>query len=50
MYFQQIYMFEVQISRFEVDLLKKFAMTFPQEQSHPREISAGRYEFGWEPH
>ena len=40
MYFQQIY-------RFEVDLLKKFAMSLPSEQSHPREISAGRYEFGW---
>ena len=40
MYFQQIY-------RFEVDLLKKFAMSLPPEQSCPREISAGRYEFGW---
>ena len=40
MYFQQIY-------RFEVDLLKKFTMSLSPEQSHPREISAGRYEFGW---
>ena len=40
MYFQKIY-------GFEVDLLKKFAMSFPLEQSRPREISAGRYEFGW---
>ena len=40
MYFQQIY-------RFEVDLLKKFAMSLSLEQSHPREILAGRYEFGW---
>ena len=40
MYFQQIY-------RFEVDLLKKFSMSFPLEQSRPREISVGRYEFGW---
>ena len=40
MYFQQIYMFEI-------DLLKKLAMSFPLEQSHPREISVGRYEFGW---
>ena len=30
MYFQQIY-------RFEVDMLRKFAMSFPLEQSHPRE-------------
>ena len=37
MYFQQIY-------RFEINLLKKFSMSLP---SHPREISAGRYEFGW---
>ena len=40
MYFQQIY-------RFEVDLLKKFAMSLPPQQSRPKEISAGRYEFGW---
>ena len=40
MYFHQIY-------RFEVDLLKKFPMSLFPEQSHPREISAGRYEFGW---
>ena len=40
MYFQQIY-------RFEVDLLKKFSMSLRPEQSRPREISAGRYEFGW---
>ena len=40
MHFQQIY-------RFEGDLLKKFSMSFPPEQSRPREISAGRYEFGW---
>ena len=40
MYFQQIY-------RFEVDLLKKFAMSLPSKQSRPREISAGRYECGW---
>ena len=40
MHFQQIY-------RFEVDLLNKLAMSLPPEQSHPREISAGRYEFGW---
>ena len=40
MYFQQIY-------RFEVDLLKKFAMSLPPEQSCPREISACRYDFGW---
>ena len=40
MYFQQIY-------RFEINLLKKFAMSLPPEQSHPREISTGRYEFGW---
>ena len=40
MYFQQIY-------RFEVDLLKKFALSFPPEQFRPWEISAGRYEFGW---
>ena len=43
MYFQQIY-------RFEVDMLNKFSMSFPSEQSRPREISAGRYDFGWEPH
>ena len=40
MYFQHIY-------RFEVDMLNKFAMSLPSDQSHPREISAGRYEFGW---
>ena len=40
MYFQQIY-------RFEVDPLKKFAMSLPPEQFRPREISAGRYEIGW---
>ena len=40
MYFQQIY-------RFEVDMLKKFAMSLRPEQSRPREISAGRYQFGW---
>ena len=40
MCFQQIY-------RFEVYMLKKFAMSFPLEQYRPREISAGRYEFGW---
>ena len=40
MYFQQIY-------RFEVDLLKKIAMSLPPEQSRPREISVCRYEFGW---
>ena len=40
MYFQQIY-------RFEVALLKKFAMSLPPDQSHPREISASRYEFEW---
>ena len=44
MYFQQMY-------RFEVDLLKKFSMSFPPEKSRPREISAMisacRYEFGW---
>ena len=40
MYFQQIY-------RFEVDLLNKLAMSLPPEQSHPKEISAGRDEFGW---
>ena len=40
MYFQQIY-------RFEVDLLKKFAMSLSPEQSRAREISASRYEFGW---
>ena len=40
MYFQQIY-------RFEVDLLMKFMMGLPWEKSCPREISTGRYEFGW---
>ena len=40
MYFQKNY-------RFEVDLLKKFANSLLPEQSCPREISAGRYEFGW---
>ena len=41
MYFQQIY-------RFEVDLLKKFAMSLPPEQSsRPKEISSDRYESGW---
>ena len=40
MYFQQTY-------RFEVDLLNKFAMSLPLEQSRPRKISVGRYEFGW---
>ena len=40
MYFQQIY-------RFEVYLLKKFAMSFSLEQSRPREILAGRYELRW---
>ena len=40
MYFQQIY-------RFEVDLLKKLAISLPSEQSRPREISTCRYEFGW---
>ena len=40
MYLQQIY-------RFEVDMLNKFAMSLPSDQSRPREISAGRYEFGW---
>ena len=40
MYFQQIY-------RFEVDPLKKAAMSFLLEQSRLREILAGRYEFGW---
>ena len=39
MYFQQIY-------KFEVYLLKKFAMSLPPEQSCPREILADRYEFG----
>ena len=40
MYFQQIY-------RFEVDMLMKFAMSLPPEQSSPREISVGRHEFVW---
>ena len=40
MYFQQIY-------RFEVDPLKEFTMSLPPEQSCSREISTGRYEFGW---
>ena len=40
MYFQQIH-------RFEVDPLKTFAMSLPPEQSCPKEISAGRYEYGW---
>ena len=40
MYFQQI-------CRFEGDQLKKFAMFLPPEKSRPREISVGRYEFGW---
>ena len=40
MYFQQIY-------RFKVDMLKKFTMGLPREKSCPREISGGRYEFGW---
>ena len=34
-------------TRFEVDLLKKFSMSFPPEQSRPREISPSRYQFGW---
>ena len=40
-------MYSQQIYRFEVDLLKKFAICLSPEQSHPREISVGRYEFGW---
>ena len=43
MYFQQIY-------RFEVDLLKKFVISFPSEKYRPWEISIGRYEFGWGTH
>ena len=34
-------------TRFKVDLLKKFSMSFPPEQSRPREISPSRYDFGW---
>ena len=40
-------MYSQHIYRFEVEPLNKFTMSLPLEQSHPREISAGRYEFGW---
>ena len=37
-------MYSQQIYRFEVDLLNKLAMSFPPEQSRPKEISASRDE------
>ena len=37
----------ISLKSISINLLKKFAMSLPSEQSRQGKISAGRYEFGW---